>query len=99
MRDVAFARGQPILASDLPLNQELQDRVSESLALFESENPEACAREIRRLLRDEQALENLRARSRLYAEKYSLSATAERHWALYESLMARDSGGGDGRRT
>jgi glycosyltransferase involved in cell wall biosynthesis len=82
----AFARGMPILASDLPLNQELNDRVLGCVATFRSEAPEDCARQIQRLLEDGAARDAMAVSARRYADLCSPKEIAALHMRFYEEL-------------
>ncbi len=82
----AFARGSAILASDLPLNRELNLRQSGSVALFRSEDPEDCAQKIDRLLNDPEALRNLQLNSLAYAEQCSIGKTIEKYLEFYRKI-------------
>jgi glycosyltransferase involved in cell wall biosynthesis len=84
-----FARGAPILTSDIPLNRELNDRVPGCLALFVSEDPDDCARQIDRLLSDGDARKSLSIASRAYAERYAPEKIAAEHVKFYESLLKK----------
>ncbi|MGE0616242.1 MAG: glycosyltransferase [Bacteriovoracia bacterium] len=67
----ALGRGAPILASDLPLNKEIERRQPGCLAFFHTGDPEDCARQIRRLLTSEKDRENLSRAALEYAAHYS----------------------------
>jgi glycosyltransferase involved in cell wall biosynthesis len=82
----AFARGAPVLASDLPLNRELNDRVPGTVELFRSESPESLADAILRLLDNQGARRRLAGAGREYAERFSPEAIADAHVALYERI-------------
>jgi glycosyltransferase involved in cell wall biosynthesis len=81
-----FARGAAILASDLPLNRELNLREPGCVATFKSEDPQDCARQIERLLGNEGVLRELSARSSAYAEKCSISNTIRAHLEFYRKV-------------
>ncbi len=79
----AFARGKPVLASDLPLNREIEERQKGALAFFQSENAKDCALKMRALLSDETALQRLRESGSSYAKNYSSDKTALAHLQFY----------------
>lgn len=83
----AFARGAAVLASDLPLNLEINTRRPGTLAFFKSADAGDCAREIERLLANETALETLRLAAQQYAEDCGPENTAEAHARFYEALV------------
>lgn len=83
----AFAARAAIVASDLPLNQEMLKREPGSLELFRTENPEDCARAIEGLLQDEQKTQTLKTAADAYARKHSLEATARAHLDFYSRLF------------
>jgi glycosyltransferase involved in cell wall biosynthesis len=82
----AFARGSAILASDLPLNREMNLRQPGCVALFKSEDAEDCARQIDRLLTDAEALKALRANASAYAAQASIDKTIEKHLEFYRGV-------------
>jgi glycosyltransferase involved in cell wall biosynthesis len=84
----ALARGAPVLASDLPLNRELNQRVSDTLAFFVSEDPGDCARQIERLLTDRDRRNVLCAQARQYAATYSPANISKLHLDLYRRILA-----------
>jgi glycosyltransferase involved in cell wall biosynthesis len=83
----ALGQGGAILASDLPLNREIAERVRGALDFFPSENPEGCAAALDRLLGDEPARQRLRAAARIYAEKFGPRPIAEHHVEFYAPLL------------
>ena len=83
----AFSQGSAILASDLLLNRELNERVPGCLETFRSEDSADCAKTIDRLLGDPVLLSQLRERSQAYQQRYSLPAIADAHFALYHRLL------------
>jgi glycosyltransferase involved in cell wall biosynthesis len=85
----AFARGAPILASDLRLNLEMSDRVPGSVATFRSEDPLDCAAQVSRLLQSLDALRKLREASIAYAGAHSPSQIARSHVEFYREIIAR----------
>lgn len=84
----AYSQGCPVLASDLLLNQEINERVPGSLALFKTEDAIDCARQIDALISDPQRLETLRAGANQYREKFSLANVAREHLRYYGSLKS-----------
>jgi glycosyltransferase involved in cell wall biosynthesis len=86
---VALARGAPILASDLPLNRELGERESGSLAFFRSGDPADCARRITELLADPAAIEGLRASAQRYARAWGPDRVAAETVSFYRKVLSR----------
>ncbi|RYZ95170.1 MAG: glycosyltransferase, partial [Proteobacteria bacterium] len=83
----AFARGAAVLASDLPLNREIAERVDGCLALFPTESEAGCAENIRRLLLDGPALAKLSSAARRYADRFSTPTIAKEHLSFYDSVL------------
>ena len=83
----AFARGLPILASDLPLNRELSERTPGSLEFFRTEDPSDCARQLESLLLDAGKRIALAKGAADYAASHSLQVTARRHVGFYQGLL------------
>jgi len=84
----ALARGAAILASDLPLNLEINEREAGTLAFFQSEDAGDCANKIDDLLFTSSKLESLRAASLRYALANSSEVTAERHSEFYTAVIS-----------
>lgn len=84
----ALARGAPILASDLSLNLEINERERDCLAFFRSEDAEDLAKQAWSLLSDPEKLRMHRERSRKYAESQGLPATAEAHFRFYDRVLS-----------
>lgn len=82
-----FAYGASVLASDLPLNLELDVRVPGCLAFFRSESTEDLARSVRELSSDESRLTALREAGRAYAEKFSSEKIGQMHRDFYRDVM------------
>ena len=85
----ALARGAPVLASDLPLNREINERVPDTLAFFASEDPVDCARQIERLLAAPDRRERLGRQALQYAATYSPANIARLHLDMYRDILAR----------
>jgi phosphatidylinositol alpha-mannosyltransferase len=83
----AFARGKPVLASDLPVNLEIVDRVAGSLRFFRSEDAKDCAKKLSELLEDSHARSALSQAGLRYAEKYSLPNSVQAHLELYREVL------------
>ena len=84
----ALAHGAAVLASDLPLNREIADRVPGAVAFFRSEDPVDCGREIERLLDDAPRRALLAAAARQYAAVCSPQTTARLHLDFYRRIAA-----------
>jgi glycosyltransferase involved in cell wall biosynthesis len=83
----AFARGKPVLASNLSLNLELNERVPGCLSFFKSEDEVDCAAQISRLFNDLTSLSQLSSKGSEYAATFNLSATAESHLRFYSRFF------------
>ena len=83
----ALARGATVLASDLPLNREINDRVPGTLAFFASEDPLDCARQIESLLADADRRRRLGQQALLYAANHSPSVIAREHLGFYRQVI------------
>jgi len=83
----AFARGSAILASDLPLNREMLERVPGCLELFKSEDPQSCAAKMLELLGNSKKISELKSGARKYADQNSIAETVARHLAFYEKIL------------
>lgn len=83
----AFARGRPVLASDLPLNRELNLRKAGTVALFPAGDSHALASEIKRLLMNESERVLLGSRAQAYASIYSPEVAALAHLEFYRQLL------------
>ena len=83
----ALSRGAPVLASDLPLNREINDRVPDTLAFFASEDPLDCARQIELLLADADRRRRLGQQALLYAANHSPSVTVREHLRFYRQVI------------
>jgi glycosyltransferase involved in cell wall biosynthesis len=79
----AFARGAAVLASDLPLNREINERVPDTLAFFASEDPIDCARQIDALLTDADRRRRMGQQARVYASLHAPAAIARQHLDCY----------------
>jgi glycosyltransferase involved in cell wall biosynthesis len=82
----ALARGCAILASDLLLNQEVNERVGHSLATFAALDPEDCAHKMDELLTAQAVREDLKANSLQYAARFSPREIALAHFSFYQRL-------------
>ena len=83
----ALARGAAVLASDLPLNRELNDRVPGTLAFFASEDPLDCARQIESLLADTDRRQRLGRQALQYAASNSPALIARQHLDFYRRVL------------
>jgi glycosyltransferase involved in cell wall biosynthesis len=83
----ALSRGAPVLASDLPLNREINDRVPGTLAFFASEDPLDCARQIESLLADADRRRRLGQQALLYAANHSPAIIARAHLGFYKQVI------------
>ena len=84
----AMARGAPVLASDLPLNREINERVPDTLAFFANEDPRDCARQIERLLADPTRRHCLSRQALQYAATFSPPVIALQHLEFYRRVLA-----------
>lgn len=84
----ALARGAPVLASDLPLNREINERVPDTLAFFATEDPRDCARQIERLLAAPDRLDLLGRQALQYAAIHSPVNIARLHLDMYRRILA-----------
>jgi glycosyltransferase involved in cell wall biosynthesis len=84
----ALARGAAVLASDLPLNREINDRVPDTLAFFASEDPLDCARQIEALLADPNRRQYYGQQACRYALKHSPAVIARQHFDFYRRVLA-----------
>ena len=83
----ALARGAAVLASDLPLNRELNDRVPDTVAFFASEDPVDCARQIESLLADTDRRQRLGRQARQYAVDNAPAVIARQHLDFYRRVF------------
>lgn len=82
-----LGRGLPVLASDLPLNLELNERVPGTLEYFKSENPKDLAQKIRDLIFDQPKLNLMRQGALRYAVSFSLHRVVSQHVMVYDNLV------------
>ncbi|MBS1963133.1 MAG: glycosyltransferase [Bdellovibrionales bacterium] len=85
----AIGHHSAILASDHPLNREIDRRVPGSLAFFTTESPASLADEVRNLLDDSVRRTKLREAAGQYAAAHSISETARRHFEFYRELFEK----------
>lgn len=83
----ALARGAPVLASDLPLNREIAERIPRSLAFFRANDPESFAQEMLKLLNSPMELNQLRAGAIRYAAENSPERIAAMHLKFYRTAI------------
>ena len=83
----AFARGAPVLTSDLILNKEVADRESGSIDVFEAGSARDCARKIESYISDVSKLEALKEASQRYANVNHPDRIAKRHLDFYKSFF------------
>ena len=83
----AFAMNAVVLASDLPLNLEVECREPGCLSFFKSESVEDCARKLDELLMNAEVATRQRVAVEKYAKKYSLKKTATAHVDFYRELL------------
>lgn len=85
----AISHRAAIIASNLPLNQEINERAGiPVLELFESENPENLASKIVEVMESPDKISQLKKGADFYAEKYSMKKTAAHHLDFYHSILA-----------
>jgi glycosyltransferase involved in cell wall biosynthesis len=82
----AFARGAAVLASDLPLNLEVDQREPGMMAFFRSGDALDCARKIQALLSDEPRREALGEAALRYARSLEPPAVARQHLDFYRAV-------------
>jgi glycosyltransferase involved in cell wall biosynthesis len=82
-----LARGLPVIASDLPLNREINEREKGALEFFKSENPEDLAKKIREVVYNRERLQLLRQGALRYANALSPSRIAFQHLLIYDKLL------------
>jgi glycosyltransferase involved in cell wall biosynthesis len=80
--------GRAVIASDLACFREIQEE-GRCVTLVPPGDPEALAREIRRLLEDATALAELERHARGYAERRTWEAAAERTLVVYERAVGK----------
>lgn len=83
-----MARRAPVLASDLPVNREINCRTPGSLKFFKSEDPTDCARQIEALLSDPQAIKKLQEGAKAYADAHAPEKMALKHREFYSSVIS-----------
>jgi glycosyltransferase involved in cell wall biosynthesis len=83
----ALGCGSAILASDLPLNRELAERVHGCIDLFEAGNPRACAERLGALLADADRRAALHAGAHRYTEIFGVEPIARQHLNLYARML------------
>lgn len=83
----ALARGMAVLASDLPLNLEINSRQDQCVAFFENNDPESLARKILELAQTPRLRERLRQNAKIYAQTFSIPKVWEAHDRFYEKLL------------
>jgi glycosyltransferase involved in cell wall biosynthesis len=84
-----LSRKVPVLASDLPLNLEVNERVPEAVVYFRSEDVEDCARKIDEFVGSPARLEKLRSHAVIYREKYSPENVMQMHLEFFLKIAAR----------
>ena len=82
-----MSRKMPILASDLPLNLELEKRVPGCLSFFKSADASDCAKVMDALLQNKELTTKMRHQAGVYAQKYSVSHIATLHREFYQRLL------------
>ena len=82
----AFARRKAVLASDLILNRELDERVPGCLDFFQSEDSSVLALAMGRVANDLERVRQLEKAGSDYARIYSVAATAQSHREFYREL-------------
>lgn len=83
----ALSRGVPTLASDLPLNQEIQERVPGCLSFFKSEDPFDASLRMDHLLQSGDELAELGKKGQEYAQLFSPEKIAIWHLEFYQKVM------------
>ena len=80
----ALGRGAPVLASDLPLNREVEERVPGCLAFFIAGDPKDCARGIQYLQEKKERLAFLCGAAKTYADVMCTENIAREYLQGYE---------------
>jgi glycosyltransferase involved in cell wall biosynthesis len=88
---LCLSYGKPIVASDIPVNEEINSRVA-CLELFAREDHLALEKSIRRCISDQERRNQLRAGAAQYAQEYSFGAVARQLHAVYRRLLDERKG-------
>ncbi len=83
----ALGFGSAVLASDLPLNCEIDERVPGSITFFKSNSTESLAAEIKKLMNDASRIEKLRECAKIYADSVTPEKIARLHHAFYQKVV------------
>jgi len=86
-----FTRSMPVLASDLTLNQEINDRIPNSLALFKSESPESCANSIDKLIENPEEIKVLSQNAERYAQEFGPEPIAQMFETFFHEVLNQNS--------
>jgi glycosyltransferase involved in cell wall biosynthesis len=82
-----YASGVPMIATDMPGLADLIEHETTGL-LVAPESPERLAAALQRLFSDDALVARMKGRARQVVEQYDWRKVAQRHVALYESLLA-----------
>lgn len=85
----ALGRGAAVLASDLAINLELNERVPGCIATFQSESAADCAAQVQALLGDDHRRAALSKNALEYSAKFQPSRIADLHFHFYEKIFSR----------
>ncbi len=83
----AFSRRGAVIASDLLLNQEINERIPGCLELFRTADSLDCAKKIDDCYSNPEKIDSLRKYAEEYSHRYSLEKTAQAHWEYYGQLI------------
>jgi len=86
-----LARGAAVLASDLPLNKEVDARLPGTLLFYKNEDVQSCAEQMARLLDSQSERDALSSSGLKYAALYNVDRTAQAHVEIYDALELRRS--------
>lgn len=83
----ALGMGTPVLASDLKLNREIAVRARNAAHFFESNEPEACADQIKWLFAHPERLSAIEKGANEYRKKFSILNIVKKHLVFYEQVI------------
>jgi glycosyltransferase involved in cell wall biosynthesis len=86
-----MSRGVPVLSSDLPLNLEVNERVTDAMVYFRSDDPEDCARKLDEFIGSPERLKKLRTGAATYREKFSPENVMRHHLEFFAKVSSQTS--------